>query len=75
MNQILTNWKKVPNFLCSLKSKVDKSDILKLETTPFDLIKLSDKVQNYVVEKTEYDELIRKVNAIQTTDTISLVKK
>ena len=35
----------------------------------------SDAVKNDVVKKTEYHELIKKVNAIQTTDTSDLAKK
>ena len=31
-------------------------------------------VKNKVVNKTEYDELVANVNAIQTTDTSDLVK-
>ena len=46
-----------------------------METTPVDLSKLSDVVKNEVVEKTVYNELVKKVNAIQTTDTSNLVKK
>ena len=58
--------KNVPSGLKSLKSKVDKLDIGKLETT---LV-----VQN-VVKKTEYNELVKKVNNISTTDPSNLVKK
>ena len=42
---------------------------------PVDLSELSDIVKNGVVKSTGYDELIKKVNAIQTTDTSDLVKK
>ena len=31
-------------------------------------------MKNGIVKKTEYDRLVRKVNAIQTTDTVDLVK-
>ena len=65
---------KVPTQLNSLKSKVDKLDVGKLVAVPVDLSKLSDAVKNDVVKKTEYDRLVRKVNAIQTTDTNDLVK-
>ena len=58
-----------------MKSKVDKLNIGKLETTPEDLSKLSNEVKNDVVKKTVYDELVIKFNAIQTTDTSNLVKK
>ena len=52
-----------------MESKVDKLDVAKLETTPVGLIKLKNVVKNDVIKKTEYDELVEKVNAIQTTDT------
>ena len=58
-----------------MKSKGNKLDIAKLETTPVDLSKLSNLVKNDVVKKTEYDELVKKVNTIQTTGTSDLVKK
>ena len=68
MNQILIKIdKQLPSILGSL--------IGKLETNPVDLSKLSDVVKNEVVKKSEYNELIKKVNAIQTTDTSNLVKK
>ena len=54
---------------------MDKLDIGKLETTPVDLSKLSDAVKNEVLKKTEYNELVKKVNNINTTDTSDLVKK
>ena len=57
-----------------MKSKVDKLDTGKLETTPVDLSKLSNLVKNDVVKKTEYDELVKKVDNIDTTNTF-LVKK
>ena len=56
------------------KSRVDKSGIEKLETTPADLSNLND-VVNEVVKKTEYNELVKRVNNINTTDTSDLVKK
>ena len=67
--------KNVPSGLRSLKIKIDKLDIGKLETTPAELIKLSNVVKNDVFKKTEHDELVKKVNAIQTTNTSNLVKK
>ena len=60
--------------LANLKSKVDKEDIGKLETTPEDLNGLSDVLKNDSVKKTVFDELVKKVNAIETTDTSNLVK-
>ena len=59
----------------NLKSKVDKLNMQKLETTRFDLSKLSNVVKNEVVKKNEYHELVKKVNAIRTTDTNNLVQK
>ena len=50
-------------------------DIGKLETTPVDLSKLSDTVKNEVAKKTEYNELLKKVNNRKTTDGSDLVKK
>ena len=58
-----------------MKSKVDKLDVDKLALAPVDLSKLSDVVKNIVVKKTEYNVLVKKVYAIQTTDTSDLVKK
>ena len=55
----------VSSSLNSLKTKVDKLDIDKLISVPIDLCKLSDVVNTDVVKKTEYDELIKKVNDIQ----------
>ena len=42
---------------------------------PVDLSKLSDVVNKKVVKKDVYHELLKKVNSIQTNDTIDLVKK
>ena len=42
---------------------------------PVDLSKLSDVVNKKVVKKDVYDELVKKVNSIQTNDTIDSVKK
>ena len=68
--------KNVPSNLSNLKSKEDKLDVGKLEITPVDLHNLSNVVKNdVVVRKIEYNELVIKVNAIQTTDTSNLVKK
>ena len=61
--------------LASLKSDIDQLDVGKLETTQFYLSKLSDTVKNKVVKKTVYDELVKNVDAIETTDTSNLVKK
>ena len=66
--------KKLPSNLSNLKGKVDQIDIGKLETTPGDLSKLSNVAKNNVVEKTDYDELVKKVINIDTTDTNDSVK-
>ena len=58
--------------LNSLKSKIDKTDIGILEITPVDLCKLSDVAKNDLVKKTVYNELVKNINAI---DTSGLVKK
>ena len=58
----------------NLKSNIDKLDIGKLQTT-VDSSKLSDGGKNEGSKKTEYDELVKKINAIQTNDTSDLVKK
>ena len=65
--------KNVPCGPCNLKSKVDKLDIGKLETIPVNLSEVSDVVKHEVVKKTEYNELLIKVNNINTTS--DLVKK
>ena len=44
--------------LVSLKSKIDKLDIGELESTPVDLIKLSDVVKNEVVKKSVSENLV-----------------
>ena len=67
--------KNIPNALSSFKSKVHKLDIEKLKITPVDSSKLSNEVKHDVVKKTEYNELVKKVNNIITTDTSNLVKK
>ena len=58
--------------LVSLKSDIDDLDTDKLKTVPVDLCKLSNVVENDVVKKIVYDELIKKVNAIQANDTTDL---
>ena len=54
--------------LANLKTKVDQLDIDKLVPIPTDLSKLSNVVENDVVKKTEYDQLVAKVNNIDTSD-------
>ena len=58
-----------------MESKVDKLDVDKLVPVPVDLSKLNDRVKKEVVKKTEYNELVKKVNAIKTTDTRNLLRK
>ena len=58
-----------------MKSNVDKLDVDKVAPDPVDLNKLSDVVDNDVVKKIVYNELLKNVNAIQTTNTSNLVKK
>ena len=60
--------KNLPSYLRNLKRKVDKLDIGKLEIITGDVVK------NEFVEKNEYNKLIKKVNANQTTDTSNLKK-
>ena len=62
-------------YLASLKSETDKLDIGKSEITSGDLSKLSYVVKNKVVVKDCNDELVKKVNAIQTSNDENLVKK
>ena len=59
--------------LASLKSKVGKLDVDKLETAPADLSKLSDVGNNEVVKKNLLDELVKKVN--NAIDTSGFVKQ
>ena len=54
--------------LANLKTEIDKLDIYKLAPFPVDLSKLSDAVKNDIVKKTVYDELVAKVNNIDTSD-------
>ena len=71
--------------LANSKPDVDDFDIDKLKTVPVDLSKQSSVVSNDVVKKTEYNKLVTKVNAIDTsgfvlktqynTDKSSLEKK
>ena len=67
--------KNVPNDLSNFQSKVDKLDIGKLETTQVDLSELTNIVKNDVVKKSEYNELVKKVKNVSTTNTSNLVKK
>ena len=53
--------------LASLKAEIGKLDIYKLVPVPIDLSRLSDVVKNEVVKKTVYDNLVAKVNSIDTS--------
>ena len=66
---------KVPTGKNSLKSKVDKLDVDKWVPVPINLNQLRNVVKQDFVKKTEYDELVKKVNAIQTTDASDLAIK
>ena len=52
---------KVPTGFNNLKTKTDKLGVDKLEPVPTDLSKLSDVVKNEAVKKTEYRELVKKI--------------
>ena len=52
--------------LASLKTKVDDLDGDKTKTVPVNLGKLCNSVNNGVVKKTLYNQLVTKVNAIDT---------
>ena len=58
-----------------MKNETDKLNFGKLETTLVHLYQLSNTVKNGFVKKTDYDELVKKVNTIQTTDTSDLVQR
>ena len=60
--------------LTNLKTEVDKLDIDKLVPIPNDLSKLSNVVKNDVVKKTVYDQLVTKVNNINTSDFVLKTK-
>ena len=52
--------------LASLKTEVDKIDVDKLKIVPVDVSKLSNVVNNNIVKKKMQDELVTKVNNIDT---------
>ena len=56
--------------LASLKSDFDRLDVDKLETTPLALSKLTNVVKYEVVKKSVYDELVKKVNTIDTSELV-----
>ena len=53
--------------LAKLKAEVDKKDVGKLKTVPVDLNKLSNVVNNEVVERAVYDKLVAKVKNIDAS--------
>ena len=57
-----------------LKTEADKIDVGKLKTVPVDLTKLSNVVKNNVVKKTEYDELVTKVDNTDITGFVLKIK-
>ena len=63
--------KLVPSNLSNLKSKLNKLDIGKLQTTPVGIRKLSNCVKNDVAKKVEYNNSLKKVSNIKS----DLVKK
>ena len=54
---------------------MEKLVIGELQTIPYDWGKLSYVAENNVVKKCMFDKQVEKFNAIQTTDTIDLLKK
>ena len=52
-----------------MKSNIDKLDVDKLKPVPVDLKKISNVVENDVVKKAVYDELVEKV-FIDTSDLV-----
>ena len=53
--------------LVNLKAEIDKTDVDKLKTVSVDLSKLSNLVNNDVVKKTVYDQLVEKANTVDTS--------
>ena len=49
--------------LAALKTEVDKIDSDKLKTTPADLAKLTNALENYVVKKTDYNAKVTSIEA------------
>ena len=62
------------NYATKSDIKKCKSNVDKLKTVPIHLSKLSDVVNNNVVKKTVHDELVKKVNTIDS-DKQSLKRK
>ena len=67
--------------LAALKTEVDKLDTDKLKTTPVDLAKLSNVVENEVVKKTDYNAKVTSIEAQitritkNTTDNLNDITK
>ena len=53
--------------LASLKSDVDELDVDQIKAVPLELSKPSSAVDNDIVKKTEYNKLVAKINATDTT--------
>ena len=53
--------------LANLETEVDTLDIDKLKTVPVDFCELSNAVKNEVIKNTEYNQLVNKVNNIDTS--------
>ena len=49
--------------LAALKTEVDKIDVDKLKTTPVDLAKLTNAIENDVVKKTDYNTKVTSIEA------------
>ena len=49
--------------LAALKTEVDKIDLDKLKTTPVDLAKLNNAIENDVVKKTDYNTKVTSIEA------------
>ena len=54
-----------------MKSKLDKLYFDKSATVPIDFKKLSDAVDKKVVEKDQFDELVKKINVIDTSKLVN----
>ena len=67
--------------LAALKTEVDKIDTEKLKTTPTDLDKLSNAVENEVIKKTDYNAKVTSIEAQitgltkNTTDNLNDITK
>ena len=65
----------VPTSLNNLETKVDDLDVGKLKTLPVDLKKISDVVDNEVIQNTKFKTLKKKVNNLEKKipDTTTLI--